>query len=128
MGIGGKNGILNEKILIRIVPNVKLVFFPILLCIQDNNTEFKMSKNVGSQLWQSLVPSLSYWQNVTKRVIQAALKAGLPGPKKLKRPNLAITSFKKGQISLKKFVKKSKLKIRISLNARNLLRFVQNMP
>jgi len=25
-------------------------------------------------------------------------KAGLPGPKKIKRPNLAISSFKKGQI------------------------------
>jgi len=24
--------------------------------------------------------------------------AGLPGPKKLKKPNLAISSFKKGQI------------------------------
>jgi hypothetical protein len=24
--------------------------------------------------------------------------SGLPGPKKLKRPNLAISSFKKGQI------------------------------
>jgi len=27
-----------------------------------------------------------------------AHKTGLPGPKKLKRPNLAISSFKKGQI------------------------------
>jgi len=27
-----------------------------------------------------------------------ALLPGLPGPKKLKRPNLAISSFKKGQI------------------------------
>jgi len=25
-------------------------------------------------------------------------RAGLPGPKKFKRPNLAISSFKKGQI------------------------------
>jgi len=33
--------------------------------------------------------------------------AGLPGPKKLKRPN-------KGQISLKKIVKITKLKFRIS--------------
>jgi hypothetical protein len=52
--------------------------------------------------------------------------AGLPGPKKLKRPNLAISSFKKGQIlknekrpnkgqiSLKKIVKITKLKFRIS--------------
>jgi len=50
----------------------------------------------------------------------------LPGPKKLKRPNLAISSFKKGQIlknekrpykgqiSLKKMVKITKLKFRIS--------------
>jgi len=47
-------------------------------------------------------------------------KSGLPGPKKLKTPNLAISSFKKGQIlkkekkakqiSLKKFVNKTKLK------------------
>jgi hypothetical protein len=46
----------------------------------------------------------------------------VPGPKKLKRPNLAISSFKKGQIlknekrpnkgqiSLKKFVNITKLK------------------
>ncbi len=26
------------------------------------------------------------------------LKAGLPGPEKFKRPNLAISSFRKGQI------------------------------
>jgi hypothetical protein len=50
----------------------------------------------------------------------------LPGPKKLKRPNLAICSFKKGkilrnekrpnkgQISLKKFVEIIKIKCRIS--------------
>jgi len=50
----------------------------------------------------------------------------LPGPKKLKRPNLAINSFKKGQIlkngkrpnkgqiSFKKFVKITKFKFRIS--------------
>jgi len=50
----------------------------------------------------------------------------LPGPKELKRPNLAISSFKKGQIlknekrpnkvriSLKKFVKITNLKFRIS--------------
>jgi len=30
-----------------------------------------------------------------------SLKSGLPGPKKLKRPNLAISSFKKGQIKAK---------------------------
>jgi len=54
------------------------------------------------------------------------LKTGLPGPNKLKRPNLAISSFKKGQIlknekrpnkgliSFKKFVKITKLKFRIS--------------
>ncbi len=47
-------------------------------------------------------------------------QSGLPGPKKLKRPNLAMSSFKKGQIlknkkwpnkgqiSLKKFVKITK--------------------
>jgi len=52
--------------------------------------------------------------------------SGLPGPKKLKRPNLAISSFKKGQILknekrpnkgqiyLKKFVKITNLKFRIS--------------
>jgi len=52
-------------------------------------------------------------------------ETGLPGPKKLKRPNLAIGSFKKGQIlknekrpnngqiSFKKFVKITKLKFRI---------------
>jgi len=51
---------------------------------------------------------------------------GLPGPKKLKRPNLAISSFKKGQIlkNEKKakyrpnfsqlFVKITKLKLRHS--------------
>jgi len=50
---------------------------------------------------------------------------GLPGPKKLKRPNLAISSFKngqslkneKGQIKAKfssKIVKITKLKFRIS--------------
>ena len=50
----------------------------------------------------------------------------LPSPKKLKRPNLAISSFKKGQIlknekrpnkgqiSFKKLVKITKLKFRIS--------------
>jgi len=50
----------------------------------------------------------------------------LPGPKKLKRPNLAISSFKKGQIlknekrpnkgqiSFKIFVKITRLKFRIS--------------
>jgi len=50
----------------------------------------------------------------------------LPGPKKLKRPNLEISSLKKGQIlknekrpnkgqiSLKKIVKITKLKFRIS--------------
>jgi len=54
------------------------------------------------------------------------LFTGLLGPKKLKRPNLAISSFKKGQIlknenrpnkgeiSLKKIVKITKLKFRIS--------------
>jgi len=48
--------------------------------------------------------------------------AGLPGPKKLKRPNLAISGFKKGQIlkyeirpnkgqiSFRKFVKITKFK------------------
>jgi hypothetical protein len=53
-------------------------------------------------------------------------QAGLPGPKKFKRPNLAISSFKKGQIlknekrpnkgqiSLKKFVNRTKLKLIIS--------------
>jgi hypothetical protein len=52
--------------------------------------------------------------------------AGLPGPKKFKRPNLAISSFKKGQIlknenrpnkdqiSPKKFVNITKLKLIIS--------------
>jgi len=52
--------------------------------------------------------------------------AGLPGPKKLKGPNLVISSFKKGQIlknekrpnkgqiSLKKFIKITKIKFRIS--------------
>jgi len=48
--------------------------------------------------------------------------SGLTGPKKLKRPNLAISSFKKGQIlknekgqiSLKKFAKITKIKFRIS--------------
>jgi len=71
---------------------------------------------------------------------QHPLGSGLPGPKKLKRPNLAISSFKKGQIlknekrlnkgqiSLKKFVKITNLEFRISKNTRNLLRFVQNMP
>jgi len=39
--------------------------------------------------------------------------AGLPGPKKLKRPNLAISSFKKGQI-WKNEKKITKLKFRIS--------------
>jgi len=51
--------------------------------------------------------------------------AGLPSPKKLKRPNLAISNFKKGQIlknekrpnsgqiSFKKIVKITKLKFRI---------------
>jgi len=29
--------------------------------------------------------------------------AGLPGPKKLKRPNLVINSFKKGQIQMAKW-------------------------
>jgi len=50
----------------------------------------------------------------------------LPGLKKLKRPNLAISSFKKGQIlknekrpnkgqiSFKNFVKITKLKLKIS--------------
>jgi len=64
----------------------------------------------------------------------------LPGPKKLKRPNLAISSFKKGlilknekrpnkiQMSLKKFVKITKLKLIISQKSLNLLRFVQNRP
>jgi len=53
-------------------------------------------------------------------------ESGLPGPKKLKRPNLAISSFKKGQIlknkkrpnkgqiSFKIFVKITRLKFRIS--------------
>jgi len=54
--------------------------------------------------------------------------AGLPGPKKIKRTNLAKSSFKigqilknekrpnKGQISFKRFVKITKLKFRISYN------------
>jgi hypothetical protein len=52
--------------------------------------------------------------------------SGLPGPKKLKTPNLAISRFKKGQIlknekrpnkgqsSPKIFVKMTKIKYRIS--------------
>jgi len=54
------------------------------------------------------------------------VRTGLPGPNKLKRPNLALSSFEKGQIlknekrpkkgkiSFKKFVKLTKLKFRIS--------------
>jgi hypothetical protein len=49
-------------------------------------------------------------------------ESGLPGPKKLNRPNLAISSFKKGQIPkyekrpnfLQKIVKITKLKSTIS--------------
>jgi hypothetical protein len=53
-------------------------------------------------------------------------RPGLPGPKKVKRPNLAISSFKKGQILKKEkrpnkgqicltnFVKITILKFRIS--------------
>jgi hypothetical protein len=64
--------------------------------------------------------------NVNWDALPKILKAGLPGPNKLKRPNLAISSFKKGQIlknekrpnkgqiSFKKFVKITKLKLRIS--------------
>jgi len=34
----------------------------------------------------------------SKLKIIMKLKPGLPGPKKLKRPNLALSRFKKGQI------------------------------
>jgi len=60
----------------------------------------------------------------------------LPGPKKFKRPNLAMSSFKKGQIlknekgqiSFKTIAKITKLKFTISQNVSNLLRFAQNRP
>jgi len=45
------------------------------------------------------------------------LKSGLPGPKKLKRPNLAISSFKKAKFS--KMIKgqiKAKFSSKICLN------------
>jgi len=63
---------------------------------------------------------------MNKLLAKERLDAGLPGPKKSKRPNLAINSFikgkilknekrpNKGQISLKQIVKITKLKLRIS--------------
>jgi len=57
----------------------------------------------------------------------------LPGPKKIKRPNLAISSFKKGQILknekrpnfLQKFVKITKLKFRISIKCLKFAKICQ---
>jgi len=66
------------------------------------------------------IPSLPHY------LLLGLCMSGLPGPKKSKRPNLAISSFKKGQIlkdekrpnkgqiSFKKFVKITKLKFTIS--------------
>jgi hypothetical protein len=34
----------------------------------------------------------------SQSLLKSPAQSGLPGPKKLKRPNLAISSFKKGQI------------------------------
>jgi hypothetical protein len=43
--------------------------------------------------------------------------SGLPGPNKLKRPNLAISSFKKGQI-----LKNEKGQIKAKFPSKNLLK------
>jgi len=59
-----------------------------------------------------------------RRILKNNPDSGLPGPKKIKRPNLAISSFKKGQILinekrpnfLQKFVKITSFKVRISEN------------
>jgi len=58
------------------------------------------------------------WQNVTlgEEVIRL-MGPGLPGPKKLKRQNLAISSFKKGQmLKNEKGQIKAKFSIKICLN------------
>jgi len=51
-------------------------------------------------------------------LIKIYLQVTVPGRvdrfKKIKRPNLAISSFKKGQISFKNFVTITKIKFRIS--------------
>jgi len=68
------------------------------------------------QPFQCLPPPSPYCWEALSRL------PGLPGPKKLKRPNLAISSFKKGQILKnekrpnfpQKIVKITKIKFRIS--------------
>ncbi len=55
-------------------------------------------KVIWERLEDKIGPSISIrWRNIDKQKMRG-MGTGLTGPKKLKRPNLALSSFKKGQI------------------------------